>query len=43
MLPYIDSYTGEILPRDKFDVYKLLNYETIYSQIENAKPNVKTY
>ena len=43
MLPYIDSYTGEQLPRDKFDVYKDLEYVTTYEQIEKASPNVKTY
>lgn len=44
MLPYIDSYTREPLPRNKFDAYKLLQYETTYSQIENAtNNNVKTY
>lgn len=43
MLPYIDSYTGEQLPRDKFDVYKDLEYITTYEQIEKASPNVKTF
>lgn len=44
MLPYTDSYTGEKLPRNKFDVYELLKYQTVYSQIEDATENkVKTY
>ena len=43
MLPYVDSYTKETLPRNKFDVYKELNYETVYEQIEKSTPNVKTY
>ena len=43
MLPYVDSYTGEPLPRDKFDVYKTLEYVTTYEQIEKSSPDVKTY
>lgn len=43
MLPYIDSYTGEQLPKDKFNVYKDLEYITTYEQIEKSLPNVKTY
>lgn len=43
MLPYVDSYTKESVPRDNFDVYKLLNYTTTYEQIMEASPNVNTY
>lgn len=43
MLPYIDSYTEEPLPRDEFDIYELLKYKTVYEQIENASPDVTTY
>lgn len=43
MLPYVDSFTGCKLPRDKFDVYKLLKYKTTYEQITEASPDIKTY
>lgn len=43
MLPYVDSYTKESVPRENFDVYKLLDYKTTYEQIMEASPNVKTY
>lgn len=36
MLPYIDSYTGEKISRDKFDVYNCLKYKTVYEQISEA-------
>ena len=42
MLPYIDSYTGENLPRNKFDVYDYLKYKTVYEQITEAS-NVHVY
>lgn len=43
MLPYVDSYTSEQLPKDKYNVYKDLEYITTYEQIEKSSPNVKTY
>ena len=43
MLPYVDSYTGESLPRNKFDVYEILKYKTTYEQILEASPNSKVY
>lgn len=43
MLPYMDSYTGKPLPRDKFDAYELLKYTTTYEQISKASPNIKSY
>lgn len=43
MLPYVDSYTGESLPKDKFDVYELLKYKTTYEQIIEASSDVNCY
>lgn len=43
MLPYIDSYTLEPLPKNRFDAYKEMSYITTYEQIEEASPDVKTY
>lgn len=43
MLPYVDSYTKNALPTNKFNVYKEMEYVSIYEQIENSSPNVKTY
>ena len=43
MFPYVDSYTGEPLSRDKFDAYEILKYTTTYEQISKASPNVISY
>ena len=43
MLPYVDSYTGESLPKDKFDVYEMLKYTTTYEKISNASSDVCCY
>lgn len=43
MLPYVDSYTGEPLPRDKFDAYQALKYTTTYEKIYKASPDVISY
>ena len=43
MLPYVDSYTKQSLPKDKFDVYDVLKYKTVYEQISKFSPNVKSY
>lgn len=43
MLPYLDSYTGEPLPKENFDIYELLKYETVYEKITKASPKTKSY
>lgn len=43
VLPYRDSYTGEIYRDAKINVYDLINYVSVYEQIENASIDVKAY
>lgn len=43
MLPYVDSYTGESLPRNKFDAYELLKYKTTYEQILDSSSGTTVY
>ena len=43
MFPYTDSATEEVVPRENFDAYQTLKYETVYEQIVKASPNVKTF
>ena len=42
-MPYRDSYTGEIYRDAKINVYDLINYVSVYEQIENASTDVKAY
>ena len=44
MLSHKESYIGEDLKNTKIDVFKeIVNYKTIYEQIEEASPDVKAY
>lgn len=43
VLPNRDSYTGEIYKDAKIDVQDLINYESVYEQIEKASKDVKAY
>lgn len=44
MLPHRESYKGESLKGAKIDVFKsVVNYKTIFEQIEEAMPNVKAF
>ena len=43
MFPYTDSATEEAVPRENFDAYQTLKYETVYEQITKASPDVKTF
>ncbi len=43
MLPCIDSYTGEPIKSKRLAVYDLVDYESVYQQIENKQKEVKTY
>lgn len=43
MLREKDSYTGKEIKDARMDVYDLIKYETIYSQIEKAAPEVRAY
>lgn len=43
MFPYTDSATEESVPRENFDAYQTLKYETVYEQITKASPDVKTF
>ena len=38
-----DSYTGEVYGNAKLDIQDLINYISIYEQIEKASPDVKAY
>lgn len=38
-----DSYTGELYKNAKFDVFEMLEYKSIFAQIEEASPNTKAY
>lgn len=43
VLPNRDSYTGEIYKDAKINVHDLINYISIYEQIEKASTDVKAY
>ena len=44
MFSHKESYMREALKSPKIDVYKtVVNYESVFSQIEKASPNVKTF
>lgn len=43
VLPNRDSYTGEIYKNAKINVHDLINYISIYEQIEEASTDVKAY
>ena len=43
VLPNRDSYTGEIYKDAKINVHDLINYVSIYEQIEKASTDVKAY
>ena len=43
VLPNRDSYTGEIYKDAKINVHDLINYISIYEQIEEASTDVKAY
>jgi len=43
MFPRVDSYTGEKYKNAKMDVFDMLKYKSIFEQIEENSPNVKTY
>ena len=43
LLPNRDSYTGEIYKDAKINVYDLINYVSIYDQIEGISTDVKAY
>lgn len=43
MLREKESYTGERIKDAKIDIYDLIKYDTIYSQIEKSSPEVKAY
>lgn len=44
MLPHKESYKGELLSNTRIDVFEtVVNYKTVFEQIEEASPNVKAY
>ena len=43
VLPNRDSYTGEIYKDAKINIHDLINYVSIYEQIENTSTDVKAY
>lgn len=44
MLPHRESYKGESLKGAKIDVFKsVVNYKTVFEQIEDSMPNVKAF
>lgn len=44
MLSHRESYLGETIKNPKMDVFQsIVNYETIYEQIEKASPQVKVF
>ncbi len=44
MLPQKESYKGETLKDTKINVFEsIVNYKTVFKQIEEASPNVKAY
>ena len=43
VFPNRDSYTGEVYKDAKMNIQDLINYTSIYEQIEEASPDVKAY
>ncbi len=44
MLPHRESYNGDSIEKAKIDVFKtVVNYKTIFEQIEEASPEIKAY
>ena len=44
MLPHRESYNGDSIEKAKINVFKtVVNYKTIFEQIEEASPEIKAY
>ena len=43
MFPKTDSYTGVSYDKEKFNVYDLIKYKSVYEQIEESSPDIKAY